>query len=255
VLKCEHSYLKRDRKNIVVPADPRIGLVIGTHGCLAYIHLFLESAKRNFPHIPILISDDCSSQRVGLFNLCEQYGAHFFSNASRRGHFAGDVSSFVNGLEWAKKENLDLLVKMSRRFIPLYDWTKNFKELAVLTQSATYSNECKHYSFTFRSECVGMHVDSWYDEKESIVRIMHPKIFVEHEIHTIAKKIESKTNSNYKNSQLSRYFGYVKWDDIGVNRHVKNPNFLWHYYCSSKVYLDKSAEYGLNYTIHAFKVR
>ncbi len=82
-----------------------IGLVIGTFNSVPYVHLFLESAKCHFPHIPILVNDDCSKEKKQLSSLCQQYQTDFHCNTRHLRHLGGDLSAFQHGLEWAKRIN------------------------------------------------------------------------------------------------------------------------------------------------------
>jgi len=115
----------------------KIGLVIGTYGSPAYIQLHLETARRLYPHIPIIIHDDCSNN-VDLPKICEQYGVKLFSTPTRRGHTRGDLSAMICGLKWASENNFDILIKMSRRFIPLINWTNS---LTISPVQPTYHSQ------------------------------------------------------------------------------------------------------------------
>jgi len=96
--------------------QPKVGLVIGTFAAVHYVHLALEAWKRNCPEIQVLVHDDGSAKRNELRVFCEFYGAAFIINQQRGRWTVGDISTYVDGLDWTKDKKLDLLVKMSRRF-------------------------------------------------------------------------------------------------------------------------------------------
>lgn len=144
-------------------AAPRIGLVIGTFGSPAYVHLHLEVHHRLFPGVPVLVHDDASQETERLASLCDEYGAEFSSNSERAGHQRGDLSVLIAGLHWARANGIELLVKMSRRFLPLEDWTGPLSVLAMDSQYATYSSWTRSWDYGFRSECLGVAVQPWFD--------------------------------------------------------------------------------------------
>lgn len=239
-----------------IPKNPKIGLVIGTYGGIPYIDLFLKIAQRLFPHIPVLVHDDSSTEP--LESLVSQYSQEFITTNSRQGHGPGDVCVFVSGLKWAKDNKFDILVKMSRRFIPLFDWTISFKALAYQTQFFTYSNECKYFHFPIRSECLGMHVNSWYNC--NLQALVIPNVDVEYNLHVFVKKLQelncSPINKNYvyRNQKLNLPIDFGIWDEIGNNRMLKISNILWHDNCGEIDYYILAKEYGLNYTLDDFKL-
>ena len=141
--------------------DPAIGIVIGTYGATPFVHLHLALAKRLYPQVPILVHDDASPEEDELRALCAGYGAEFRTSRTRGGHAAGDLRCYARGLEWARERDLDLLVKFSRRFVPLYDWTMELKRLARSFPYPTFCSYNTSYRFGFRTECVAFAVEGW----------------------------------------------------------------------------------------------
>jgi len=137
--------------NSIYPSHhPSLGLVIGTYGSVPYIHLHLESWIRNCRDVPVLIHDDCSPHRDQLEDLCRDYGVDFYSNPSRCGHIVGDMMIYPHALHWAEERGLDILVKFSRRFVPVIPWQNELGLLAYKTQQATFSGRCEHACDTAR---------------------------------------------------------------------------------------------------------
>lgn len=238
-----------------IPPKPSIGLVIGTYGTPAYIHLFLESAKRNFP-LPILIHDDCSESQE-LKSLATQYSCDFSTNNKRFGHGSGDITSYYEGLLWAKSKNLDILVKMSRRFIPLFDWRPSLINTALKSQHITYTNNCEYFKFDLRSECVGMYVPEWSNYVDKLKDLATTPVNVEKDMMNLISEFPKPTcavNENYIcTNPTNPYCGdYGVWDIIGNNRMMLNPQILWHDSCRPASYSQAAKSFGLNYDIKDF---
>lgn len=141
--------------------SPSIGIVIGTYGAAPFIHLHLEIRKKFYPNTPIIIHDDASDEQNTLKKLCEQYNAHFISIPTRGGHYLGDYSAYVKGFEWALNHKLDALVKFSRRFIPLYDWTFELKRIFYSFPYPTVTSYDTGYGLGFCTECIAFSVAAW----------------------------------------------------------------------------------------------
>jgi hypothetical protein len=250
------SHLDSKFKVRLVPNKPSIGLVIGTYGSPAYIHLFLEVAKAHFP-VPILIHDDCSDKQCELKRLTGQYGCDFSSNNERYGHGSGDIAVFAEGLAWAKNKGLDILVKMSRRFIPLFDWRPSLIQTALKSQHITYTNHCEYFKFDFRSECVGMYVPEWSKYIEDLRTLATIPVEVEKDMMEFVSEFPKPTcvvnetylRANYENKYCQQY---GVWDTIGSNRMKINPQIIWHDHCQPASYLNKARVYGLKYDIKDF---
>ncbi|NBR91083.1 MAG: hypothetical protein EBS68_14460, partial [Rhodobacteraceae bacterium] len=99
-----------------------VGVVIGTYSAVPYIHLQLESLRRFHPGTPCLVVDDGSPQREELEKLCAEYGAEFIGRKKRMNHARGDMQAFIEGHAWAQRRGLGLLVKFSRRWLPVTPW-------------------------------------------------------------------------------------------------------------------------------------
>ena len=260
---------KTDLEDFTIPTLPdklyndrnlKIGVVIGTYAALPYIHLGLESWKRNYPHVSMLVHDDCSRSQNALEKLCLDYGADFESNSFRMPPCVGDLTAYYGGFEWAKEKNIDILVKMSRRFIPLFDWTKELIDKTQETQYATYTSYCDYFNFGFRSECVAMDVKTW--EKNHLISSIKQKIlvceelFVEGYLHDLARRLEGKVcnqNTLYaqNNPRPIEKNGYGILDFMGDTRVKYKKDLLWH---DSNIYVEYYHQ-ALAYGIHYYNAR
>lgn len=238
-------------------SPPRVGLVIGTFAAVPYVHLHLESRRRNYPNLPVLVNDDGSSTAGRLAELCATYGVDFVSNRTRLRQTVGDLSAYVHGFDWAAGRRLDVLVKMSRRFIPLHDWVPRLCDLAERTQMPTFSQVCEHFQFGFRTECVAFHCASWrhggaYDRLRELVDRDEPT-FVEGFVHERAREVArsgaSVAAQDYvrRNPRRSDRDGYAVWDLMPDRRTTRRANLLWHDCDAAVDYARVAAAFGLPY--------
>jgi hypothetical protein len=168
-------------------------------------------------NIPVLIADDGSNQDAEFERVASMFsGAEFWPSDQRRGHYAGDLSVFSKGLQWAKNRNLKWLCKLSQRFI----WTKrNWLSEAVrileASGEATMMQRCldNGVNLFVRSECVLFDVAKWipYYKEFDVGEISNPtELFLWHRVHT--------------------YFGerFAPWPEMPENRYQPTPGSLWH---------------------------
>jgi hypothetical protein len=238
-------------------SPPRIGMVIGTFAAVPYVHLHLESRRRNYHALPVLVHDDGSPAAGRLAELCAAYGADFSANPRRLRQTVGDVSAYVRGFEWAADRRLDVLAKMSRRFVPLHDWVPGLAGLAVRTQMPTFSQVCEHFNFGFRTECVAFHCHSWrrggaYERLRELVDRDEPT-FVEGFVHDRAREVARDAASEAALEYVRQHprpgdrDGYAAWDLMPDRRTTRRPNLLWHDGDSAFDYARVAAAYGSPY--------
>jgi hypothetical protein len=241
---------------------PAVGLVVGTYGSVPYVHLQLEARRRFYPDVSLLVHDDGSSKGDELRRLCEEYGCEFETNESRRLTNIGDISCFLGGLLWAQWRHLDLLVKVSRRFLPVVNWVPELQELAMASQYATYSNFTESFNFGFRSECVGMAVNEWIDhrvhEQLAAIALGPREPFVEAVLHNIARRLAATRCEQAVQWDKARGLrpsdrdGYAPWEFMGTDRCRRYPQFLWHDSASPEDYHRLACEWGLAYSMEDF---
>jgi hypothetical protein len=188
-----------------------VGLVVGTFAAVPYVHLHLEARRRFYSHIPVLVHDDASPKQGELRRLCEEYGCEFESNDIRQPACIGDITCLVGGLLWGQRNGLDIVVKMSRRFVPMMNWATGLQELALASQYPTYCNVTRSFGFGFRSECVGMAVNEWIGdrvhEQLAMIALAPGTPFVEAVVHNIARRLAE-----------FRCKGALRWDEMVGSR-------------------------------------
>ena len=230
--------MKEDQARLFEHASPGVGLVVATFAAVPYVHLHLEARRRLYPALTLLVHDDCSQKARELKLLCDHYGADFMSLPKRMNPCVGDMSSYIHGLRWAERLGLELLVKMSRRFVPISNWVPAFQRLAWESSAPTYSNECLHHKYGFRTECIGFHVTTWLrspalERLEAQVEA-NKEAFVEGLVHNLAREI-------HRAPQCAHYLQYVKdnprpvqsdayavWRLMPSRRTEKSDLLLWH---------------------------
>jgi predicted O-methyltransferase YrrM len=238
---------------------PRVAMVIGTYAAVPYVHLQLEARRRFFSHVPVLTHDDASSKRDELESLCREYGCDFETNTSRFPHHLGDLSAFFGGLRWAVDNEFDLLLKVSRRWVFLTDWTDSLSRLALESQYATFSNHTSAFDFGFRTECMAMAVKLWGTPQifQSLAEHIHcgRHVFVEAYMHHLAVEIEKmktpdsdRWRSNHPTEDDRR--GYAAWELMGTSRCSPEPigTHLWHDCHTPADYARVASDWGLPYT-------
>jgi hypothetical protein len=143
----------------------KIGQVISTFGSVPYIHMQLESRKRFGNNVQCLVHDDSSSLTNELKSLCDLYGVQFYSTPTRFGHQAGDAHAIYYGLLWAIRNDFDVLVKTSRRFIPVEFWVDNLASLADKNSSPSFTEVDTIHLLTYN---IGMRVEFWLNHLNNI---------------------------------------------------------------------------------------
>ena len=242
-----------------------MSLVIGTYASLAYVHLQLEAWRRHCADMPCLVRDDCSHERDRLSGLCRDYGADFESNTRRRGHVVGDMLVFTRGLAWAASVGTNLLVKFSRRWIPLMPWQDALGRLASESQSPTLCARCTHHGFGFRSECVAMHVPTWIatEAMQPLCREIQAAslvdaslspaesgILVEAVVHNSARrayKARPRACDEYEIAHPRPHGcdSYAEWPMMGSDRVSRREGVLWHEWSRPEEYHRALVEWGI----------
>lgn len=267
--------------NLSLPLNPKIGLSIGTYASPGYVHLQLESVKRFNPEVKVLVHDDCSPVGPYLRKLCEEYDADFTSTESQRVPTVGDMGAFAAGLRWSTVNNLDITVKISRRFILAKPWANGLIEIFQNMQYPTVSGACAWYGFGFRSELVAMHTKSWVDagiltEMEGLV--VRNELFAglpECWYHQRSREVLEFIHRPNVNALSGGYVhdinfdplvryeayyptpetcnGFAKWPIMGLHRHQPIIGTLWHDVATAREYWQLSQLWGLPYSCSDFE--
>lgn len=236
--------------------NPTIGVVIGTSGSIPYIDLQLHYLKNVNGIKNILVHDDCSDKKEELIELCKSYNVDFYSPEKPMFYQAnvgsiGDTNAIYEGLLWANRNNIEILVKLSRRLIPCYEWKSKLISLAKQSDAITFSSYCSQDPFNIRTECIGFYVPAWtknYPLECMLFTIKNElPIFAEFWFHELSKTLSGNNYSekwfNYckKNKFGYLHSGYAMWQDINgtcrYNNMNRRKNTLWHMYSTKEDYL------------------
>lgn len=224
----------------------KIGLVVSTYGSPSYVHLHLATSKKLHPNMPVLIHDDGSPTNTALQinKLCKEYGADFSTGCVRLGHQGGDIYAFYAGLLWAERNGIDLLVKMSRRFIPKKAWAGNLLLTATYPEEdvSTFGNYCSTCNFLLRTECMAMQVKDWM----SVIELIHEKAVDPKDDLVAELFMYDLVKTKLRKSKKI----YEEWSLLGESRWDNSENAMWHITSSPTDYFEHAKSLGLDYCSH-----
>lgn len=92
---------------------------IGSFGMPSFVLCNIRQCRKVFGDVPILVSDDASEHSDAIQILCNKEKVDYVGSAQSRGHFAGDLMAFLNGLVHSKVNNADIFLKISQRLLLL----------------------------------------------------------------------------------------------------------------------------------------
>lgn len=245
-------------KEVIFTALPRIAVVVGSFAAIPYVHLQLEARRRYWPHIPYLIQDDGSPYHKELSSLCESFGAEFGYNTTRFPPWRGDMCAMAHGMIWAQSLGCDILLKVSRRFVPVVPWADDLASLAESSQYATYCSWTTSFNFGFRTECVAFAVAEWQNlglHSLLVKRMFDPgRIFVEGFVHALARRAADAncaraiTFDQDIGARPPDRNGYAPWSFMGTDRRARSTNYLWHDWARPADYAQLAKEWDLPYS-------
>lgn len=241
------------------PENPKVGVVIETYGSIPYVELQLYFLKYGNKIDNILIYDDYSPYQNELKALANQYKVDFYSTPKRMWYkdgvgSIGSTNAFYQGLLWAKKNKLDILIKLSRHLLACYEWKQDLISLAEKSDANTFTSYCSKGPYHFRTECIALNVETWtrkYPLSAMQFTIQNElPIFAEFWFHELAKTIAGNNYSEkwdkYQKEKKYGYLysGYAMWQDLlGTNRYTnenRHANVLWHQYSKPEEYYNVS---------------
>lgn len=103
--------------------DPAAGVVFGCYLWPELIALQCRLLRQTCGDVPVLVSWDHDpahpDRTAAARRTAAEEGADFLTDATRRGHTAGDAAAFWRGVEWASGRGLAALAKVSQRHVLL----------------------------------------------------------------------------------------------------------------------------------------
>jgi hypothetical protein len=241
----------------------KVGLVICTYSSVPYIHLQLESAKRNDLMMPILVHDNGSTDGEILRRLCRVYRAHFLSGFTRLRSPLGEMRALVNALQWSQENQLDILVKFCSRWVPRIEWVTDLRSLAMESQASTFTNFNRRTGCGFRTECIAINAPSYIsagaiDWAEQFIASGGYATSEECLWDEMSQKV--KTCGAFENYMANRPetfddFGvfeyrknYVQWPFMGTQPHLSRREVVWQMADPPGAYAALATEWGLAYS-------
>lgn len=275
------------------PSELKCGVVVGSFGYPGYIELGLQclwtyerlnrvindiSTKDT---IDYLIHEDNSPAAHEVAEVACKYGADFYCTPKRLNIAVGDMSAVVEGMKWAQRSGMDILVKLSRRFIIDKPFVNDLKAIMSATQMPTACAPDAWTSWGYRSECQAFYVPAWVEsgalaEMQAIVDA--DRVYgalPEAVYHDLARKVNrwmhpgngrmlepfnygddvDWTVRNEQFFQRASWDGYVPWYSVlGLSKKSQVDGVYWH---DSRTYADYAAlaqSYGLAYTEKDFEI-
>jgi uncharacterized protein CbrC (UPF0167 family) len=225
------------------PPDPppAAGIVVGTYGLPQLARLQVLLIRETCGAVPVLFADDGAEADhpgtdAAFHDLCDEFpGVTYWPNAERRGHYAGDLSVFWKGLQWAERTDLRWLCKLSQRFLwTRRDWLADAVQQLDAGGLATMYQGCidDGINLYVRSECVLMDAVAWRP---------YAGLFDRPRLHNATEF--------YVNDLVHRHFGgkFERWKEIPIVREIppKPGAFVWHTCHGDQEYAEIHKRYGV----------
>lgn len=246
--------------------DPSVGVVIGTVGEVPYIDMQLHYLVNVNGIKKVLVCDDCSDKQTELKMLCDFYGVDFYSSSKKvyYNEFIGglrETNTLYIGLQWAKSNNLEILVKLNADLIPCKEWVTELKQLACNTDASIFGLYNVDMPYNLQSNCVAMNVDIWIKNYplQCLQFQLENELTVLFDcwLYELAKTL---SGNNYSEKWLSYIkeskhgylkSGYAHWHTILKDMH--KPDLLCKSTCKLNDYLLQSEKiFGNKYSMNDF---
>jgi hypothetical protein len=153
---------------------PRFGIVIGHYNQPDALRLNVTAIRHFCGMCPILVSDDCSDGFGAtpepwtpfgrVLEIQEQFpGVSVWPNVDRIGHSGGDMAATWKGIVWGGNLGLDVVFKLSQRFIfRRTDWAREAAALLMNSDATTLGRGCSTHGWFLRTEAFGMKISDWF---------------------------------------------------------------------------------------------
>lgn len=155
------------------PDDPRVGVVIGSFRWPELVDLQCRVIRDTCGPVPILVSNDDPASHKELSAICATHAdVTLDSNAERIGHTGGDVAAFYKGIRWAAERRIEVVAKLSQRFIVNRPrWLQDSARDLLASGLPMANMRCRGDApFDLRTEAVLMDVSQW-NKPEVLERI------------------------------------------------------------------------------------
>ena len=205
----------------------KIGIVIGHYNRPSAVALNIAAIRYHCgPDIPIVVSDDCSDGFAPTSTPTTRYGAvqqicaqatnvYLWPNPMRIGHAGGDIATFWKGILWGSMTGLDVVFKLSQRFIldtPL--WAQKWGEQLMASDLPVLGRGCEYHKWQIRTEAVGLKISAW----------RHPEIMA----HLTPRQVKWPVEQILWDDVRYRLGGkMLEWSLLSKARPLKAPGYVF----------------------------
>lgn len=233
----------------------RCMVAIGSHGQPSVVELQAKAIRATCGPVPILVSDDkteeATNEELGaeygaalkakLLAVCDREGLIYRDTAPGRvGHAGGDLGALFHGLTFAAVHGIDVLVKLSQRFVlDIPDWIHLTAKAMRQTGAATCSRHCfygRSTRFHLRTEFLALDVARW--ARPDVLHALTPRPLGFAAEDLIDRCRQAVDGGAFLASPL-----------FGEDRHADYPGIAWHDVLPEEVpvarYAAMFAKYGV----------
>jgi hypothetical protein len=207
------------------PRSPiRAGVAVGSYGWPELIRLQILTIRESCGPVPILVADDATPDAKALEAVCAAYpDVTLRSNPRRIGHTGGDVSAFHKAVVWGRERGLDVVAKLSQRFLATKPgWLAAGRKELLDSGLPLASRRCRgSENWDLRTEACLLDVRAW-SAKDALARIA-PRAYWKD-----AKGGLSAERVVFRALQDSLGGRYWPWSLIGEERYAKRDGVVWH---------------------------
>ena len=146
------------------PSDARVGVAIGSFRWPELVDLQCHVIRATCGPIPILVSNDNPESHDELVVICASHAdVTLDTNAERIGHTGGDIAVFSKAIRWGANRGLDVVAKLSQRFIVNRSrWLQESAAELLASGLPMASRRCRgNAPFDLRTEAVLLDVNQW----------------------------------------------------------------------------------------------
>ncbi len=222
-------FIKKDK-------DPLIGIVIGSYKFPGLIDLQIQAIRHYCGEVPILVSDDHSPDKEDLVKVCDKENVFLWENPKRIGHTGGDLAAFWKGIVWGGSLGLDVVCKLSQRFIGTSPRWLQEGAIDLLKSGLPLSTqECVgKENFPLRTEACLLDIKAW--NKPEILKVLYPK----------ERKLPQNAEWDFSKLLNTKLGGrFWPWKLISEDRYELRSNLLWHCANSKRDYEQFASQFNI----------
>jgi hypothetical protein len=224
-----------------VPKTINAGIAIGSYKWPKLIELQIRLIKDVCGDVPILVSSDHPESNKELSELCLNYdNITLWPNKDRIGHTGGDISVFYKSIIWGAEKGLDVVAKLSQRFmVTKTNWLLEEAKNLLISGLPLASQRCTGISrFDLRTEFCLLDVHQW-NKPEILDRIRPRAYWTDVSTGICAETIIYRV--------LQDHLGgiYHPLALIGEERYKEREGILWHNANSLSTYKALAQKYNI----------